>query len=300
MPVRALSSKNSLRRLGRSGGARTPSPRFWRPVLYQLSYTPRDNALKKDNASGAPSTGMTREVGYLAMAAGQRNGHSGFRSVNPIGGSSSVSRQRAVRNALAQGNEASAGRFRGRISNPYGRPEGCWRRDAPQRAPRIWRRGRHSPRRSGFQTAHSWNRRCSRPGSRSPAPSPARLLIVGVVPASARKRTSDRPAANRHWGCRSAAARQGQAASQQQAPASPIRPCCNRPDAAESPRGPLQGARSRPRARTARQRSGRIAPPHRIPPPADGAPTHGVARTGRASHGQRGRDAGWDRADSSG
>ena len=26
---------------GRSGGARTPSPRFWRPVLYQLSYTPK-------------------------------------------------------------------------------------------------------------------------------------------------------------------------------------------------------------------------------------------------------------------
>src|SRR5262249_47373866 len=25
---------------GRSGGARTPNPRFWRPVLYQLSYTP--------------------------------------------------------------------------------------------------------------------------------------------------------------------------------------------------------------------------------------------------------------------
>ncbi len=25
---------------GRSGGVRTPSPRFWRPVLYQLSYTP--------------------------------------------------------------------------------------------------------------------------------------------------------------------------------------------------------------------------------------------------------------------
>ena len=28
-------------RSGRSGGARTPNPRFWRPVLYQLSYTPR-------------------------------------------------------------------------------------------------------------------------------------------------------------------------------------------------------------------------------------------------------------------
>ena len=25
---------------GRSGGTRTHSPRFWRPVLYQLSYTP--------------------------------------------------------------------------------------------------------------------------------------------------------------------------------------------------------------------------------------------------------------------
>ncbi len=27
-------------RNGRSGEARTPNPRFWRPVLYQLSYTP--------------------------------------------------------------------------------------------------------------------------------------------------------------------------------------------------------------------------------------------------------------------
>src|SRR5712691_13134624 len=26
-------------RAGRSGGARTPNPRFWRPVLHQLSYT---------------------------------------------------------------------------------------------------------------------------------------------------------------------------------------------------------------------------------------------------------------------
>ena len=32
--------KNSLAQIGRSGGTRTPSPRFWRPVLYQLSYTP--------------------------------------------------------------------------------------------------------------------------------------------------------------------------------------------------------------------------------------------------------------------
>src|SRR6185503_8331125 len=27
-------------KVGRSGGTRTPSPRFWRPVLYQLSYWP--------------------------------------------------------------------------------------------------------------------------------------------------------------------------------------------------------------------------------------------------------------------
>ena len=26
---------------GRSGGTRTPGPRFWRPMLYQLSYTPK-------------------------------------------------------------------------------------------------------------------------------------------------------------------------------------------------------------------------------------------------------------------
>src|SRR6266446_10998832 len=31
---------------GRSGGARTPNPRFWRPVLYQLSYTPKSNDLE--------------------------------------------------------------------------------------------------------------------------------------------------------------------------------------------------------------------------------------------------------------
>src|SRR5438874_8187034 len=34
-------SVRSRPRHGRSGGARTPNPRFWRPVLYQLSYTPK-------------------------------------------------------------------------------------------------------------------------------------------------------------------------------------------------------------------------------------------------------------------
>jgi hypothetical protein len=31
---------NSFKKLGRSEGTRTHNPRFWRPVLYQLSYTP--------------------------------------------------------------------------------------------------------------------------------------------------------------------------------------------------------------------------------------------------------------------
>jgi hypothetical protein len=29
--------------IGRAGGTRTPDPRFWRPVLYQLSYSPTEN-----------------------------------------------------------------------------------------------------------------------------------------------------------------------------------------------------------------------------------------------------------------
>src|SRR6202051_4808944 len=40
----AIAPKNSVREInqlaGRSGRARTCDPRFWRPVLYQLSYTP--------------------------------------------------------------------------------------------------------------------------------------------------------------------------------------------------------------------------------------------------------------------
>jgi hypothetical protein len=36
-PVR----KNQRARDGRSGGTRTHDPRFWRPMLYQLSYTPK-------------------------------------------------------------------------------------------------------------------------------------------------------------------------------------------------------------------------------------------------------------------
>src|ERR1700740_1523781 len=40
---------------GRSGGDRTPNPRFWRPVLYQLSYTPMPSDRKR--ASPSPSRG---------------------------------------------------------------------------------------------------------------------------------------------------------------------------------------------------------------------------------------------------
>src|SRR6185437_9454611 len=41
-----LASPHRLFKLvaGRSGGTRTPGPRFWRPMLYQLSYTPKPRA----------------------------------------------------------------------------------------------------------------------------------------------------------------------------------------------------------------------------------------------------------------
>jgi hypothetical protein len=32
---------------GRAGGARTPDPRFWRPVLYQLSYSPKKHTRRR-------------------------------------------------------------------------------------------------------------------------------------------------------------------------------------------------------------------------------------------------------------
>src|SRR4051812_42549378 len=35
-----LRHAHTLKGSGRSGGTRTPGPRFWRPMLYQLSYTP--------------------------------------------------------------------------------------------------------------------------------------------------------------------------------------------------------------------------------------------------------------------
>ena len=39
---------------GRSGRARTCDPRFWRPVLYQLSYTPNDARRGSNGAAGDP------------------------------------------------------------------------------------------------------------------------------------------------------------------------------------------------------------------------------------------------------
>ena len=38
--VSTYSTTSAGTRIGRSGGTRTPDLRFWRPLLYQLSYTP--------------------------------------------------------------------------------------------------------------------------------------------------------------------------------------------------------------------------------------------------------------------
>src|SRR5215469_3673722 len=52
--------------LGRSGGTRTPGLRFWRPPLYQLSYTPRRKARRAGRPSPASAHGFRRERRGLA------------------------------------------------------------------------------------------------------------------------------------------------------------------------------------------------------------------------------------------
>jgi hypothetical protein len=52
------------RESGRSGGTRTPDRRFWRPLLYQLSYTPAQIAgyqfrFLRAKALGRPSDGRS-------------------------------------------------------------------------------------------------------------------------------------------------------------------------------------------------------------------------------------------------
>src|SRR5437588_10393898 len=48
-------------KLGRGGGTRTHGPRFWRPMLYQLSYTPRKTVMarqqSRDESPGCSACG---------------------------------------------------------------------------------------------------------------------------------------------------------------------------------------------------------------------------------------------------
>ena len=47
---------------GRGGEARTPNTRFWRPVLYQLNYAPKDKArLNSLKLSGGTDGTRTRD-----------------------------------------------------------------------------------------------------------------------------------------------------------------------------------------------------------------------------------------------
>src|SRR5450432_4524935 len=48
---------------GRGGGNRTPNQRFWRPLLYQLSYTPVCGFL--DDAAEAPERASAGQVDYF-------------------------------------------------------------------------------------------------------------------------------------------------------------------------------------------------------------------------------------------
>src|SRR5689334_6907992 len=44
---------------GRSGGTRTPGPRFWRPMLYQLSYTPTCTRRRRRSPAAASTYSTT-------------------------------------------------------------------------------------------------------------------------------------------------------------------------------------------------------------------------------------------------
>ena len=46
---------------GRGGGTRTPDPRFWRPMLYQLSYTPNPGSPVK----AVPHRNQEKDVGII-------------------------------------------------------------------------------------------------------------------------------------------------------------------------------------------------------------------------------------------
>src|SRR5215210_3033257 len=49
-PEPAVQPRGLVEWAGRSGRARTCDPRFWRPVLYQLSYTPAGNLRRRRSA----------------------------------------------------------------------------------------------------------------------------------------------------------------------------------------------------------------------------------------------------------
>lgn len=66
---------------GRGGGTRTHDNRFWRPVLYQLSYTPAEelNIMPSDISVQAEFTTRPRSAG-----SGRRPNEASFRSLAPI------------------------------------------------------------------------------------------------------------------------------------------------------------------------------------------------------------------------
>src|SRR3712207_9532800 len=57
-PVRATWSR------GRSGGTRTHDPRFWRPMLYQLSYTPTPTRPSGEGASAQVGAAVQAAMSY--------------------------------------------------------------------------------------------------------------------------------------------------------------------------------------------------------------------------------------------
>src|SRR5215216_6475112 len=63
--IRVLRNGFFMLRFGRRGGNRTPNQRFWRPLLYQLSYTPVGRTFFRRRRRGPVSRPQRSQVKQL-------------------------------------------------------------------------------------------------------------------------------------------------------------------------------------------------------------------------------------------
>ena len=168
----------------RAGGTRTPNPRFWRPVLYQLSYDPTRTPAHREAASGSPCAACACRT--IGRTSGTRCGP-GCSACSSLSGSSDACNLRkpsSLRYAglLPQVDDSSPGTGPGRVPHDPGpagaprdpeerggRPGGGGRRATARRRPRPGRpSGAGRRRRAGGRGPWGSPRRRAR-GSRTGA-----------------------------------------------------------------------------------------------------------------------------------